>query len=136
LMPTTARTVTLLVGEAMPYFVTALLIFYAGELVWGDRETGQAALVDAALVPDGALMLGRLLARGLVVVALQGLLMGAGLIVQTSLGYTDVEPGLYLGVLFGLQLADYALLAVLAFTVHVMVDQKYVGHLVALVLYA
>ena len=62
--------------------------------------------------------------------------MGAGLAVQATLGYTDVELGLYLGMLFGLQLIDYALFAVLAFAVHVLVDHKVVGHLVALLLYA
>ncbi len=136
LLPTTARVVDLFGDTSLHLFVTALLIFYAGELVWGDREAGQAALVDAAPVPDGVLLLGRLLALGLVIVAVQGLMMAAGLAVQVLLGYTDVEPGLYLGMLFGLQLADYALFAVLAFAVHVLVDQKYVGHLVALALYA
>ena len=136
LVPTTARTVDVLAEPTLALFMSVLLIFYAGELVWGDRDAGTAALVDAAPVPDGVLLLGRVLGLGLVVVAFQTLVMGAGLIVQLSLGYTDVEPGLYLGVLFGLQPIDYVLLAVLAFAVHVLVDQKYVGHLVALLLYA
>lgn len=136
LLPTTARVVDLFGDTSLHLFVTALLIFYAGELVWGDREAGQAALVDAAPVPDGALLLGRLLALGMVIAVVQGLMMGAGLTVQALLGYTDVEPGLHLGMLFGLQLVDYALVAALAFAVHVLVDQKVVGHLVALALYA
>ena len=136
LMPTTARVVAQFAQTAIPSFVTALLIFYAGELVWEDREAGLDALVDASPVPDGVLLLGRLLALGLVIFAVQGLMMAAGLAVQTYLGYTDVEPDLYIGMLFGLQLADYALFAALAFAVHVLVDHKYVGHLVALALYA
>ncbi len=136
LLPTTARVVDLFGDTSLHVFVTALLIFYAGELVWGDREAGLAALVDAAPVPDGVLLLGRLLGLGLVIVVVQGLMMAAGLVVQVLLGYTNVEPGLYLGMLFGLQLADYALFAVLAVAVHVLVDHKYVGHLVALALYA
>ena len=136
LFPTTARTIGIIAESSFTLFVTALLIFYAGELVWGDREVGQAALVDAAPVPDGVLLLGRLLGLGLVIAAVQGLMVGAGVTVQASLGYTEFEPGLYLGVLFGLQLADYSLFAVLAFAVHVLVDQKYVGHLVAVLVYA
>ena len=136
LVPTTARVVAVLSGEAFPYFIAALLIVYAGELVWGDREAGQAALVDAAPVPDGALLWGRLLGLALVVAVVQGLTMGVGLVVQAAFGDADVEPSLYLGTLYGLQFIAYALVAVLAFAVHVLVDHKIVGHLVALLLYA
>jgi ABC-2 type transport system permease protein len=43
------------------------------------------------------------------------------------------EVGLYLQALFGLQFVNYLLFALLALAVHVLVNQKYVGHLVALI---
>jgi hypothetical protein len=43
--------------------------------------------------------------------------------------------GLYVKVLFGLQLVDCLLFALLALFVHVLVNQKYLGHLVALLAY-
>ncbi len=51
------------------------------------------------------------------------------------MGYQDFEIGLYLKILFGLQLPEYLLFALLALVVHVLVDQKYVGHLVAIIAY-
>ena len=45
------------------------------------------------------------------------------------------SSGLYLRILFGIKLADYVLLAALAMAVHVVVNQKYVGHLVVVLFY-
>jgi hypothetical protein len=53
-------------------------------------------------------------------------------LLQTLQGYYDYQLGLYARVLFGLHLLDYALLAALAMTVHVLVNQKYVGHILVL----
>jgi hypothetical protein len=63
------------------------------------------------------------------------LLMMAGMLVQARMGYHDFEIGLYLKILFGLQLIDYLLFAMLALVVHVLVNQKHVGHLLALIVY-
>jgi hypothetical protein len=59
--------------------------------------------------------------------------MLAGLIAQLREGSSGLEIGRYLQILFGLQLADYLLLAVLCLVIHVVVNQKHVGHVVALV---
>jgi hypothetical protein len=55
--------------------------------------------------------------------------------VQLRVGAADIEVGRYLQILFGFQLTEYLLFAVLAFVVHVLANQKYLGHLVAVVLY-
>ena len=55
-----------------------------------------------------------------------------GVLLQALQGYHHFELGLYVRVLFGLNLADHVLLAALAMTVHVLVNQKYVGHIVVL----
>ncbi|HEU4452852.1 MAG TPA: hypothetical protein VFR81_07315, partial [Longimicrobium sp.] len=51
-------------------------------------------------------------------------------------GYGRFEIGLYLKVLFGLQLPEYLLFAVLALVVQGVIGQKYVGHFAALIVYA
>ena len=53
---------------------------------------------------------------------------------RRSWGYHDFQVGLYLKILFGLQLPEY-LFAVLVLLVHALVDQKHVAMLVALVVY-
>ncbi len=61
--------------------------------------------------------------------------MVAGVLTQLRLGYHHFEMGQYLQTLFGIQLTDYLLFALLALLVHVLVNQKYIGHLVILIVY-
>ena len=91
-----------------------------------------AEIADAAPVPEGAALLGRFLALVAMLAAFQAASMVGGILVQALQGYYHFELGLYLRILFGLNLADYVLLAALAMTVHVLVNHKYLGHIVVL----
>jgi ABC-2 type transport system permease protein len=115
--------------------VPLLLIFFAGELVWREREAGLGEIGDALPGSDWAPLLGKLLALALLLAAFLAMQAAAGMAAQALRGHHDFQIGLYATVLFGLQLPEYLLFAVLALAVHVAVDQKYVGHLVAVVAY-
>lgn len=116
--------------------IVMLTIFYAGELVWREREIGLSEIANAAPVPEWVLFGSRFLALALVLVTWLAFLMAAALVAQAALGGARAEIGLYLSTLFGLQLVDCLLFALLALTVHVLVNQKFVGHLMALLVYA
>lgn len=113
----------------IPWLVIAV---YAGELVWKDREVGAAEIADAAPVPTGIALLGRFLALVAIIVTFRAAFLLGGVLLQTLQGYHNFELGLYVRVLFGLNLATDVLLAALAMTVHVLVNQKYVGQIVVL----
>ena len=113
----------------IPWLVIAL---FAGELVWKDRETGRAPIADAAPVRTGVVLLGRFLALVAVIALFQLAFLIGGMLLQALQGYYHFEVGLYLRILFGWNLVEYVLLAVFAMTVHVLVNQKYVGHVVVL----
>lgn len=115
--------------------VPLLIVFFAGELVWRERDAGLGELTDATPVPDWVPLLGKFLGLGLVLALFMALLTAAGVLAQLILGYRAFEIGLYLKVLFGLQLPEYLLFALLALLVHGLVDQKHVGHVVAIVAY-
>ena len=127
---------TPLTNFATPFALIPLLIVYwAGELVWRERDAGLGEITDAAPVRHWAMFLGKLLGLALMLAAFVALLALAGILVQLRVGAADVEVGRYLQILFGFQLTEYLLFAVLAFVVHVLANQKYLGHLVAVVLY-
>ncbi|HYO14267.1 MAG TPA: M1 family aminopeptidase [Thermoanaerobaculia bacterium] len=113
----------------IPWLVIAL---YAGELVWKDREVGTAEIADAVPVPTAIALLGRFLALVAIILVFHAAFMVGGVLLQALQGYHNFELGLYVRVLFGLNLADHVLLAALAMTVHVLVNQKYLGHIVVL----
>jgi ABC-2 type transport system permease protein len=139
LLPTTEAILGIFVNSGDVFLLVAapfLIVVYAGELVWRERDAGMSDIADAVPVPDWVPFVGKLLGIGLALVVLQTLMMAAGMLLQTSLGYNEFEMGLYLRVLFGLQLPEHLLFAVLALAVHVVVNQKYLGHLVVLLAYA
>ncbi|MDO1450791.1 ABC transporter permease [Rhodocytophaga aerolata] len=137
LLPTTAQVLTYLtapVGNSTtPWVVIPLLILYfAGELVWRDRDAGLRDLTDASPVQEWVLFTGKFLGLGLIIGVWMAWLMAAGIGMQVGMGYHKVEIGLYVQVLFGLQLIDYLLFALLALVVHIVVNQKYSGYVVVL----
>ena len=115
--------------------IPLLIVFYAGELVWRERDAGMSEIADAMPVPESALFLGKFLGLSLALVALMALAATVGVLCQVRMGYFHFEVGLYLRILFGLQLIDYILFALLVFVAHAMVNQKHVGYLVALIAY-
>ncbi len=141
LLPRTANVLTVLTAPVadnsrLPWVLIPLLIvFYAGELVWRERDAGLSEIADAAPVPEWVLFLGKFLGLCLVLVAWMALVATTGMLGQMRMGYFDLEIGLYLRVLFGLQLIDYILFALLVFVVHAVANQKHIGYLVALIAY-
>ncbi|HEX8244673.1 MAG TPA: hypothetical protein VF541_14300, partial [Longimicrobium sp.] len=117
-------------------FVPLLIVYFAGELVWRERDARLGEIADAAPVPEWVLFGGKFLGLGLVLAVWMALLAVAGLLIQVTMGYGDHQLGLFLEVLFGLQLPEYLLFALLALVVQGLVNQKYVGHLAALLAFA
>lgn len=115
--------------------VSLLTAFYAGELIWRERDARTSEMTDAAPLPDWVPFAGKLLALVLLLACIQATLMAAGIGMQLIGGVRDVEIGLYLRAMFGMQMADYLLLAVVAMLVHALVRHKYVGHLLVAAFY-
>ena len=113
--------------------VPLLLIFLASELIWRERDAGMSENVDATSVSEWVLFLGKYLGLGMILAALMSLLIVDGMLIQATKGYSDFQFAHYVRVLFGLQLPEYLLFAVLVFAVHAIVNQKHVGMLTALV---
>jgi ABC-2 type transport system permease protein len=127
--PVTSRITDVLSFDFKLFFVI-LIAFFAGELVWQERDRNVSQLADAlpvaGWVPLVAKLTALVLVQGLLLVAL----MGYGLIFQTAKGYFDYEFGLYLTRLFAIEWPQLALLCVLAMAIHVIVNHKYAGHFI------
>ena len=112
----------------IPFLVIAV---YAGELVWKDREVGAAEIADAVPVSTGSALLGRFLALAGIILVFHAAFLLGGILLQALQGYYEFEIGLYLRWLLGLTLVGHLLLGVLAMAIHVLVNQKYIGHMLA-----
>jgi ABC-type transport system involved in multi-copper enzyme maturation permease subunit len=130
--PVTYQMLELLSGT-FGAFMLVIVTFYAGELVWRERENRLDQIHDALPIPTWLPFTAKLIALMLIPVVLQAVLLACGLGIQAAKGYHHYEIGLYLKGLFGIELIDYWLVCVLALTVHSLVNQKYLGHFVMVV---
>ncbi|MBR9990507.1 MAG: hypothetical protein KFH98_12170, partial [Gemmatimonadetes bacterium] len=129
--------VTLLVAETVQSerivpIIYLLIVVFAGELVWKEREVGVAEIADATPVPEAVALIGRFLALVAMIALIQLAIMAGGILIQAFQGYYHFEIGLYLRILFGMNLAGYVLVAALAMTIHVVLNHKYLGHIITL----
>ncbi len=116
-------------------FAWIILTFYAGELVFRDREKDVAGIHDALPVPNWVFWGGKMAALSVVILGVLLVAVLTTVVIQLFYGFTDIEPGLYalgVGVLFGWPLL---LIAVLALAAQVITNQKYVGFLVMLLFF-
>lgn len=115
-------------------FIQVLVaVFYAGELVWRDRQQRLHEIVDATVAPDWVHLLPKIaaIAGVLLATALTGVLTALG--VQLLRGYTQFELGHYLLWFVLPETVQALLLAVLAVFVQTLVPHKAIGWAVMLV---
>lgn len=133
--PVTYQVLELIRGP-FTLFMLIVTTFYAGELVWREREARMAQMLDALPLPSWVPQLGKLAA----LIGLQALMLAVamvcGLLIQVFHGYFNFETGLYLRTLFLIELPLYAMLAALAIALQVLINQKYLAYFAMILYYA
>ncbi|MEW9572071.1 ABC transporter permease/M1 family aminopeptidase [Rhodanobacter sp. Si-c] len=114
--------------SGMQWLLYIIVMFYAGELVWRERNLRTAEVSDAFPLPDWITLAAKLSALLAVIVAFLGAGAVLGVGWQLGHGYTHIEPGLYLATL-ALQAIPFVLLAVLALFLQVATNNRYLGYL-------
>ena len=94
-----------------------------------------ALITDSTPAPTWLAFAAKLAALFAVQALLLAVVMACGILVQLFQGYTRIEPGQYLFRLFVLELPEVWLSASLALTIHVVVNNKYLGHFIVVLLY-
>lgn len=110
-----------------------IAIFYAGELVWRDRDRRMHEIIDSTALPGWAYLLPKVLALSSVLGVTLAAGMLAGVFVQLSRGFMDVRPAAWATWYILPGLADMLLLAVLAVFVQALAPNKYIGWAVMVV---
>jgi ABC-2 type transport system permease protein len=109
-------------------FTVIVITYYAGVLVWKDREERMDEIVDATPTPEWISYAVRIMTLIVMVTLIQAVALLAGVIVQAAHGYHRFQLGLYVGELLVHDLSLFIFLAVLAFSIHVVAPNKYIGY--------
>ena len=127
--PTYPTTMSLIphITDAFAVILLVMVILYASELVWRERDRKIHEIVDATPLPNWAYVVPKTLAMAVVLVAVVLTNAAAAVVFQLSSGYTNVELGKY-ALWYALPVSwDVTLLAALAVFVQALSPHKAVG---------
>ena len=124
--PLTANVVTTVIN-GMGLFTIIIAVFYGGELVWRERDTRINEIVDSTATPGWVIFLPKIAAIYIVLLALAGAGMLAGVVYQLMTGAEQLAIGSYLAWYVFPQSIDLLLIAILAVFMQVISPNKYIG---------
>jgi ABC-2 type transport system permease protein len=130
--PVTRVMVDALTG-VFTFFTMVIAVYYAGELVWRERERRTQEIIDATPVPDWMFIAPKTAAISLVLISTLFIAVAVAIATQAVRGYFDFEIGHYLLRYVLPSAIDMTLLAVLAVFVQALSPNKYAGWAVMVV---
>ena len=130
--PVTYSIIDLMRGSLFIYLMI-IVTFYGGQLVWKERDPKMDGITNALPMATRTGLLAKLAALVSVVFVVHLVGTGAGMITQLLNGYTRLQPIVYLTYYILPGTISFLFWAVLAFLVHVLVNNKYLGFFVFIV---
>jgi hypothetical protein len=115
------------IEDAFRVIPLVVAIYYAGELVWRERDRRVHELIDASPLPNWAYVIPKTAALAILFVAMLLVNVAASVGLQLSLGFTDLELGKYLLWYVLPTSVDMLLLAALAIFIQALSPHKAVG---------
>lgn len=113
---------------AFNLFILAIIIFYAGVLVWKERDAKIAEIEDATPIRTALLFFPKYLALVFSVAVVLCSAILVGMVAQLLHGYTRFELGVYVQSILVLDLLGFATLAVLAILFHYLINNRYIAY--------
>jgi ABC-2 type transport system permease protein len=125
--PVTYRLIEIIQGS-LYLFLIGMLTYYAGTLVWKERDAGMDEIEDALPHPDWPSYASKLVALLGTIFLIVCLAMTSGILMQVFKGYHRYQFGLWTTELLVMDFTTFVFLAVLAYFVHIISPNKYVGY--------
>jgi uncharacterized membrane protein len=124
-----------LIRAALDLFLLVIITYFSGALVWKDRDERMDEISDATPSPEWISYASRLATLLGMVMLIQAVALAAGIVVQAAHGYHRFQFGLYVHELLARDASGFVFLAILAFFIHVLAPNKYVGYFVFITFY-
>lgn len=113
---------------SMVIFLLAIITFFAGVLVWRDRDARLHEITGALPYPNWIVYLSRLLTLVVVLAIILSVGIGVGVAAQVASGYSRLQLDVYVKELLVLDLTRMTFLSVLALLMHSLAPNKYLGY--------
>lgn len=121
-------------GALSALFLNIIIIFYAGVVVWRERDAKVEELVGTSPLLPHVPFLSKFIAMVLVQAVLLLVIMLTGISIQLYYGYYKIELLHYIKELYGFRLISLALISALAMSVQTLINNRYVAYFVSIVI--
>jgi hypothetical protein len=125
--PVTYRLIEVIQGT-LYFFLLGMITFYAGVLVWKERDSGMDEIHDALPNRNWPIYAAKLVALLFSVFLIVCAAGASGVITQFFLGYHHYQFGLWAEELLGMDFTIFIFFTILAFFIHVVSPNKYIGY--------
>lgn len=129
--PLTYKMIDVITG-ASNIFIIIILVFFSGELVWRDRDSKINEVVDATPHASAISLAAKVLSLITLTAMLNMFFILCAVIYQLIKGYTRIELDVYLGDFLLTTLPLYIIWSGVMIMVQVVVNNKYVGYFVSI----
>jgi ABC-type transport system involved in multi-copper enzyme maturation permease subunit len=134
ILPVTYSVIDLIRGS-LNFFLIVVITYFAGALVWKDRDDRVDEISDATPTPEWVSYASRLATLIAMVLLIQAAGLAAGIVDQAIHGYYRFQFGLYVHELLVRNASGFVFLAVLAFFIQSLAPNKYAGYFVFILVY-
>ena len=114
-------------------FISIIITYYSGVMVWRERSAKMNELVDCTSKESWLPLVAKYFSMLSIIGLFMMLAMCVGMVVQFSKGYYNFEVLLYFKQLFLIDGSQFAVMAAVAFFIHVMVNNMYLGFFVFII---
>lgn len=112
-------------------YLIPLTILFGGMIVWKERDYKSNGFYDSYPLPGWLSFSSKLLTMMSIHFFYVFMIMVSGILSQLTLGWTDIELGLYIKILFGVHLLVYWHIALVVLTIQNLVKNKYLGFFIS-----
>jgi ABC-2 type transport system permease protein len=132
--PVTYRVIDL-IREDVSFFLLIIIAYFSGAMVSKDRERRMDEIVDATPAAEWTFFAARLASLVGIVMMVQAVVLAADTLVQAASGYYRFQLGFVAYELFVRDASTFLFLSFLAFFLHVLAPNKYLGYLAFVLFY-
>ena len=117
-----------MIAGTLYMFLIGMVTYYAGVLVWKERDAGMDEICDATPRPGWTSFASKFSALLGIVMIILVVAVLCGVVTQAAHGYTRFQLGLYVKSILLVDFSLFFFLSMLAFFIHVLSPNKYIGY--------
>ena len=117
-----------IIASTLYMFLVGMVTYYAGVLVWKERDARMDEISDATPHPGWTAFAAKFTALLGIVLIVLSIAILSGIVTQAVEGYTRFQLGLYLKSILLVDFSLFFFLSMLAFFIHVLSPNKYIGY--------